>query len=162
MFDSFSNVIFILVALTIFIVRMFAETRKKKKKPPPAPRVSPLHFEVDDDDEIPVRSKTPAKKASKTKAVIKPSLTMTALAPEKDSGPPVATEKSAGVVAAAGGESQPYRVSAAPSGGEPRPYRVSAAPSAGKGGFVFNLNHLSPLKQAVVMAEILGPPKGMV
>ena len=28
--------------------------------------------------------------------------------------------------------------------------------------FVFNLSHLSPLKQAVVMAEVLGKPKGMV
>jgi hypothetical protein len=27
-------------------------------------------------------------------------------------------------------------------------------------GFLY-LNHLSPMKQAVVMAEILGPPKGM-
>jgi hypothetical protein len=27
-------------------------------------------------------------------------------------------------------------------------------------GFIY-LNHLSPMKQAVVMAEILGPPKGM-
>jgi hypothetical protein len=35
------------------------------------------------------------------------------------------------------------------------------AASSEQGGFAFNLKHLSPLKQAVVMAEILGTPKGL-
>ena len=45
-----------------------------------------------------------------------------------------------------------------PKGGVSRP---TAAPVELQKGFPNNLNKLSPLKQAVVMAEILGPPKGL-
>jgi len=44
---------------------------------------------------------------------------------------------------------------------KPPPVIKAKAPSAEPvQGFLY-LNHLSPMKQAVVMAEILGPPKGM-
>jgi hypothetical protein len=39
--------------------------------------------------------------------------------------------------------------------------KTHAAEPAQSALSVFNLNRLSPMKQAVVMAEILGPPKGM-
>jgi hypothetical protein len=44
---------------------------------------------------------------------------------------------------------------------KPPPVKKAEAPSAEPAhGFLY-INHLSPMKQAVVLAEILGPPKGM-
>jgi hypothetical protein len=40
--------------------------------------------------------------------------------------------------------------------------RDQALAVAGQKGFPLKLNQLSPMKQAVVMAEVLGPPKGMI
>jgi hypothetical protein len=44
---------------------------------------------------------------------------------------------------------------------KPPPLIKAKTPSAEPAQGCLNLNHLSPMKQAVVMAEILGPPKGM-
>jgi hypothetical protein len=44
---------------------------------------------------------------------------------------------------------------------KPPPVIKAKTPSAEPVQGFLNLNHLSPMKQAVVMAEILGPPKGM-
>jgi hypothetical protein len=43
------------------------------------------------------------------------------------------------------------------------PARVSIPTTVSTAGqkFSFNLEHLSPLRQAVIMAEILGPPKAL-
>jgi len=44
---------------------------------------------------------------------------------------------------------------------KPPPLKKAKAPSAEPAQGFLNLNHLSPMKQAVVLAEILGPPKGI-
>jgi len=44
---------------------------------------------------------------------------------------------------------------------EPPPLKKAKTPSAEPAHGFLNLNHLSPMKQAVVLAEILGPPKGI-
>jgi len=43
---------------------------------------------------------------------------------------------------------------------KPPPPKKAKTPSAEPAHGFLNLNHLSPMKQAVVLAEILGPPKG--
>jgi len=44
---------------------------------------------------------------------------------------------------------------------KPPPLKRANTPSAELPQGFLHLDHLSPMKQAVVMAEILGPPKGM-
>ena len=130
-----SNLIFIFIALAIFIGRTIVEARKKKKPPPRKPErtIPPIHFEAD-------KPAAPAKKARQTQAAQKLSQAKAALAPKEEVSLP----------------------SAAVSPKPPPAAAKNVAPVAAEQKvFSFNLNHLSPLKQAVVMAEILGPPKGM-
>jgi len=143
MFENFSNVIFIAVALAIFVGRTVAQARKKRQEeeekakspvppPPPRPRVQTLHFEEKDDDYVPGYLKKPAPKP-------KPS----AKKPQGFVSKPVPA---------------PVKVEETPSIPVIRPAGMGHSE---QGSFSFNLNHLTPLKQAVVMAEILGPPKAL-
>jgi len=54
--------------------------------------------------------------------------------------------------------SPPLSMDSAP---KPPPLKKAKAPSVEPAQGFLNLNHLSPMKQAVVLAEILGPPKGV-
>ncbi|MCL2381454.1 MAG: hypothetical protein FWC64_07645 [Treponema sp.] len=154
MFENFSNVIFIAVALAIFIGRTVAQARKKREaeeeearnpqQKPAAPRVPPVHFqEKDDDDYVPgyLRKPAAAQGAAGSRTAAKP------------------TKKPSPLAAKA---APALKMDILP---EPAPApAVSVRPwvaASGRREFAFNLNHLSPLKQAVVMAEVLGQPKGM-
>ena len=153
--ENVSNLIFIAVAMAIFIGRTVVQARKKKEEeknpppPPPKPQVQALHFELKDDDEddIPGYLKKPAAApvAKVAKQPVKPTkkqpsslLTKASAVKKKDMPIPANVDKlfqNKGTAVAASSE---------------------------QSGFSFNLDHLSPMKQAVVMAEILGPPKGMM
>ena len=149
MFENFSNVIFIAVALAVFIGRTIAQARKKReaeesdqeaaKARPASPRVPPVHFE-DDDDYIPGYLKKPTPQTPNRVA---------AKSPKKQSAAKVAP-----VVKSE--PTPPANVDMLFS-----PARPSRTASSDREGFSFNLDHLSPMKQAVLMAEILGTPKGM-
>ena len=155
MFESYSNLIFIAVLMAISLARFIVRARKKPSPPPPrAPSaqfqkkeeavvIEQGHWVRKDADQIKVKAAAPAArpavKARQTKAPFTPSLVSAALAPEGSIG-----SLSAGAAPASGKN---------PRGG---------ALSVEQTGVSFNLNHLSPMKQAVVMAEILGPPKGMI
>ena len=142
MFDSFSNIIFIFVALTIFIVRAIVQAKKKPEEPPPIP----VHFE----DEEPEYFKNTHGSAAVTPplAQAKTHQTKAAL-----SVLPLQTNISLPSVSAAV-KTDGSKIPQAPG-------RPAGTVPAGQKDFTLNLNHLSPMKQAVVMAEILGTPKGM-
>ena len=134
MTDTVFNLIVILIPVAIVIGRIVMGARNKRNPPPrPAQPRIPVHFE--DDDENYFKKRTPAKVTPVTAHETRPRAPT--LVPE--TFPP----------AAASGTKPPAV-----------PVRAVAAPSGHK-DFTLNLSHLSPLKQAVVMAEILGPPKGM-
>jgi len=144
MFENFSNLIFIAVALAIFIGRTVAQARRNREAeaekekapaPPPRPRVQALHFEDDDDAGYVKKPAAPVRTAKQPikKPVVKPVSTL-----KKEIAPPANVEKLFPIKGTA---------------------RAAVSEQA---GFSFKLDHLSPMKQAVVMAEILGPPKGMM
>ncbi|MCL2205142.1 MAG: hypothetical protein FWB82_01290 [Treponema sp.] len=139
MFENFSNLIFIAIALAIFIGRTVARARKEREEaadekkaappPPPQPRVQSLHFE----EKAPAATKLakpPAKKpAAKvvqqpTRREIPPAVTAEQLFPAKAMAPVAAVRQQDDFSS-------------------------------------FNLGNITPLQQAVVMSEILGPPKGL-
>ena len=134
MFDTIFNLIIILIPAAIIVGRIVVGARNKRNPPPvPAQPRIPVHFE---DDNNYFKRQLSAKQPETRPHVPTPPPKLAVLAPE--AFPPAAAS---GVKLAPG-----------------RP--VAAAPSGHK-DFTLNLSHLSPLKQAVVMAEILGPPKGM-
>ena len=141
--------------MAIIITRIVAQARRKHepppKKPPPQPYI-PVHFEDDPDDSDddfeyfrnrlydepkPVPQKAPAgnfaANAARTQKTIAEPFTPK---PELSSFiTPIKTF--------------------------PVPPKAAMPVLHEQKDFTLNLNHLSPLKQAVVMAEVLGKPKGM-
>ena len=133
MFDTVFNLIIILVPVAIVIGRIVVNARNKRNPPPkPAQPHIPVHFE--DDDSNYFQKRTPDK-APETRSNVQTARVKEAFPPTVSSG-----------------------VKPAPTPG--KAVAATAAPSRQK-DFTLNLSHLSTLKQAVVMAEILGPPKGM-
>ena len=139
MFDPF-NIVFILVIVVVFIGRAVIQA----KKPPPKPPEIPVHFEDDDEPES-AMTRESAHGAKTTSPVIHAAKTsqnksrlQTSLSPSTlTSGRAAVSKPSPAGTAGAGAVSQ------------------------AQGGVTLNLNHLSPMKQAVVMAEILGTPRGL-
>ena len=153
-----SNIIIILFAVVVFIIRAVIQVRKKPEEKPPQVRI-PVSFEDEKEPEMAVLSTMaapPAVRASRPKQPLSSQATFSPLTAKTvfDSGD-IGLYKGPGV-----------------SKGEPRAAggsKAAPAKNAGTAGvsptqrdFVSMLNHLSPLKQAVVMAEVLGPPKGML
>jgi len=134
MTDTVFNLIIILIPVAIVIGRIVVGARNKRNPPPaPAQPKIPVHFE---DDENYFKRQLSAKQPPTRPHVPTPPPKLAALATNEALLP------------------------AAASGVKPAPGRQAAVPSGHK-DFALNLSHLSPLKQAVVMAEILGPPKAM-
>ena len=135
MTDTVFNLIVILIPVAIVIGRIVMGARNKRNPPPkPAQPHIPVHFE---DDNSYFRNRLPAATPEAKPRTPTPPPKLATLTPE------------------------PYPPAAAP-GVKPTPGRpVAAATPSGHKDFTLSLSHLSPLKQAVVMAEILGPPKGM-
>ena len=132
MFDTVFNLIILLVPAAIIIGRIAVNARNKRHPPPrPAQPHIPVHFEDDDTNYF-------RKRVSAATPETKPRV-QTTFAPPNEAFPPA------------------VGVKPTPAPGKPV---AATAPSRQK-DFTLNLNHLSTMKQAVVMAEILGPPKGM-
>ena len=145
MFDSLFNVLIVLIPLAIFIGRAIVGARSKHAPPP---RI-PVHFEDDDDEEEPgyFKGKEPVYDSKVSGAKTHSQVYRQRVSP------------SSVITAALTPEDAPPALS---------PKTVPARRAAGAGmvspvqqGLPLNLNHLSPMKQAVVMAEILGPPKAL-
>jgi len=131
MVDSIFNIIIVLIPLAIFIGRMVVMARNKRN-PPPTAKPRPITVHFEDDEEDDEDERRFAPSAVPTPVHVK-----------KDN---------------ANVYSLPVSVKSIP---EPLPPSKAKTPSVEPShGFIY-LNHLSPMKQAVVLAEILGPPKGM-
>jgi hypothetical protein len=177
MFESIFNYIFILIPIAIFVGRVVVQA-KNKRSPPPPPKRIPVHFE-DDEDEYPAKPKVPPK-AVQPKGIfskeIFPKEFYESL--KRESFPKETIPGESFPAESFPKEDVPkdnfsldnYRRDSFPlESYPPAPaLSISAArqPSASQkretpkaGGL--NLGHLSPLKQAVVMAEILGTPKAL-
>jgi hypothetical protein len=159
MFDDISSRILILIPIAIFVGRFILQARnaekQKKKTPPPPPRVKPRRIEEDRphwerayEDKAAVKTvpaaKTQAQKARPVKALAEAFPSKAALSSKEDKLEPFSGARSA--VPAA---SIPLKTKS--------PNQGAVSPIPGLEGF----SNLSPLKQAVVMAEVLGPPKAL-
>ena len=142
MFDSLFNLVIILIPLAIFIGRIVVSARNKRHPPPRAPQPHiPVHFEDDVDEDDSGYFKNLASHGSTgTRSRTQTSSRGKLIPKEEKPFPPVAS-------------------SAKPSPASKKNAEVAA--SSGRKDLSLNLSHLSALKQAVVMAEVLGPPKGM-
>jgi len=171
MFDIPINLVIVLVPLAIFIGRIVVAARKKIRPTPKTP--APVQVKKEDDD-LPHWLREPAQ-AAKTPAVQKNKASRKLFQPLKKAGDLAALlDNSAPVSAAPEGRRlsepaisdsdgsrrrAPVMEAAARNAAAKTPLSNEKAAPSGPG--LFNLNRLSPLKQAVVMAEILGPPKGL-
>jgi hypothetical protein len=144
MFDSIFNLIIILIPISIFIGRAVVRARSRHS-PPSTPTQSPipLHFEVDKEEFERAEAAT------------------LEYMPWPDLSVPVQPKKPAPVPAPS--KKRPARVELAPLDSglpgltplqAPGRQAVSLPPP-------LKLAHLSPMQQAVVMAEVLGPPKAI-
>ena len=147
MFKSISEYIFFLIPVAIVIGRIVSQARRKHA-PPPERKISkpdiPVHFEDDDNDsdyyDEPGYLRG-SDASSQTKAKSEPQKTFSAslFSPKADFSP------------------------LSPGAAIPKTAQTRESPpvTPGQEEFFLNLNHLSPMQQAVVMAEILGQPKGI-
>ena len=163
---SFANIIFIVLAVVILIGRTVVQTKKKKAPPPkkPAaksvpqkPKIS-VHFEDDKEPDY-FRNKTPA---SVSKTGSKTQVTHAAQGSPAAQGSYAARSQKAALTKSLLFEKTPFNepITAAsdiPASKSQAVLTRGVSPERG----IVNLNQLSPLKQAVVMAEILGPPKSL-
>jgi len=141
---SFGYVIFIIIVVVVFVIRAVAQAGKKHEEPPPIP----VHFEDDIEEPSAVRDTVHKSAPVKPPAVSAAKMGQYRPLPQLSLSPNVTTAARAAPAP---------KVS--PAYGSP----VGAgAASTGQKGIALNLNHLSPMKQAVVMAEILGTPKGLL
>ena len=155
MLDSLFNFIIILIPLSIFIGRIIIQARSRSKQTPP-PRLpveieeNVPHWERENEDFSPhtlfrgaseyIKGlQTPAAKAHPTQKVLTAQPARAAIIPENTAAPPPVpgtktypAEKKTDTAVLTGGQSP------------------------------VNLSRLSAMQQAVVMAEILGQPKGMM
>ena len=166
--NSFSAILIIVIAVVIFIVRLVADVNNRKeaddsdspsgnqKQRPQVngDRIGPIHFELKDDEE-PSGAKhfTAARQGAGTK----PSSGQKALRPKN-----VQASKAypSGDTEFHGTLTFETKTSPATTAAMRGKLPSSQAPS-GQGGLPLYLGKLSPLQQAVVMAEVLGKPKGL-
>lgn len=132
MFDSIFDNIFILIPIAIIIGRIVVQARKKKQPPPPPPRRRQPVIPVHFEDD---KEDRPPRREVKVQSIIPAAPQYTAVYEAGLSNSEALVDDKVNL-----------------------PRKAPSEPRA----FTFNLNNLSAMKQAVVMAEILGPPKGMV
>ena len=145
--DSIFNYVIFLIPIAILINRFVQRAKAKNAPPPPKkpkPAYVPVHFEVDSDDDDLGYFKNRA---------------ATLEAPQPQRPAPVAqrrkTQKNVAVPFA---QKPEFQGGAQPPVVMTRPVTPVAQP---RRDFSFNLSHLSSLKQAVIMSEVLGQPKAM-
>jgi len=162
MFEDISNYLIFLIPLAILIARAVVQAREKHKpkgsasrRPPPPRPVITVHFEDDKEEEpkispvvkerqrvVPLSALFPAEK------------TVTEGFQDKDVFRQIPEKKTLPKPASSG--SMASAAEAISSN-----IRTSPSQAAEQKSFSLKLDHLSPLKQAVVMAEVLGTPKGL-
>ena len=140
--NSLFNLLIILIPLAIFVGRIVVQARGKHSPPPKIP----VHFEDDKDDEDYYAGPKAREEFAKTLPELRKKLHAKANAGKKIA--PTMSSVDRGAV-----ESSTALKAEMASG---RVTPVQAVPD-GK-PFPQNVARLSPLKQAVVMAEVLGPP----
>ena len=154
MFDSLFNYVIFLIPLAIFIGRAVVQARaraqKKQEAPPPVfAEIKELdipHWERAAALEDKAR-KAPASKAKKQKAP--PRLLQEHLKP-------------GGLAAAIESKSPPVLKAGGPVGpAGPKEKTAAEKPAATARPGLSYLSHLTPMQQAVLMAEVLGPPKSL-
>ena len=154
MFNSIFDSIIILIPIAIIIGRFILQARNKRKPPPkkpPQPYI-PVHF-VDDVDDEPVVKKVVTEKQRPVSLLDTQSLFGNqSLAEEQRSYSVFQTEKKEPYV--------PQKPIVSKTLGTAKKVLPDPETKA-QNNFFLNLNKLSPLKQAVVMAEVLGPPKAL-
>ena len=148
---TLKNIVIALLLLVFLVGRVVLRVRTKRAAPPPPPPHIPLAFEDEEEDDdyeyefyagmpeevVPVLKQAP-KPVPKPEASTAIPLSETPLAiEENDNFNKVSASRTSGQIQA----------------------REASMP-ASEQNFSLNLSHLSPLKQAVVFAEVLGPPKG--
>ena len=148
MFDNTFNVFFVAIAIVVFVGRSLLQVRAgRKAAAKKKPRPKPVVFE---DDDEPYRDlayyveleekKAKEEAAAKKKAVSRKTPPVQRMVKDMMISEPISPKLSAATF--------------------PVAPLVSAGRSGRRSGFT-GLKHLSPLKQAVVMAEVLGPPKAL-
>jgi len=136
--DAPFNIIIVLIPLAIFIGRIVLQAQAKRRPEPPKKQPSiPVHFEDYDDEDDRQFAPSAVSRQVISKQAINKAINNKGRA--DTSNPPLSLD------------SVP----------KPPPVVKAKTPSAEPAQGFLNLNHLSPMKQAVVMAEILGPPKGL-
>ena len=162
MFDSIFDNIFILIPLAIIIGRIVLQARKKhdqksnpahKPKPQPPRLHIPVHFEDDVEESdggtvMKVKRRVPPAPQRRTPAPLFPEERKTS------SG-----LQSQGAYNAYAGDRE--SIAAPVSRAVPPAISVPGTLSPAQNNFPAGLKNLSPLKQAVVMAEVLGLPKSL-
>ena len=142
MFNGIPNLLILLIPLAIFIGRTVFEARKKNNRA--APPAIPVHFEDDDDKKHPVNSAASA---------VIPFTPVRKIASDA---------LSAGLSSSLDTDYRPVSMtSLRPVAGTAEPASVETHNQAAVPPVSPLINRLTPLKQAVVMAEILGTPKGL-
>ena len=157
MFDSLFSYVIFLIPLAIFIGRFVVQAKNKNAPKPPPPRI-PVHFEDDEDDDEKAndfspytlshgateyfKGLSPTPKAAQPRPFLTPGKLGERL---NQQGP---GDLAASVAVAEKAMAEKTSGSSA----------VGTMPE--QNNFFARLSHLPPLKQAVIMAEVLGPPKG--
>jgi len=163
MFDSiFDNIIF-LIPVAIIIGRFVAKARNKKKPPPkkpPQPYI-PIHFEDDLDDKPVVKKATPVvKEDTRIFPILESNDLFGSQSLSDKPWMPDSQKISSSFLAETKIASVSKEKAAAK---KPVPEKRFIPPSDApvQSDFFLNVNKLSQLKQAVIMSEVLGPPKAL-
>ena len=167
--DSVFDLLIFLFPAAFFIFRMVAKAKKgQEKKAAPPPR-APIRLKIEDDD-LPhwertkdknVALRTPSVSAKNVKAP-KPAAAKVMLSQMGPKSSPAITPSPGSKISPALDEKNILPSAGFATTQEAEEKKSEQTKQAASNKPVFNLSNLSPLKQAVVMAEILGPPKGMI
>ena len=179
MFDSILNYIVILIPIAIFIGRAVTAARNRRNPPPPQPEPHiPIHFEDDYEEDYLIKGlndndqEAPQTLNRQTISKPRPKVSLEQTMAASESIPSHSLDSGLGgglqaVMAAADREAaraerasmQAGKLNAPP----PSPRTAHPFAPAASAGTIGNLNisHHSVLRQAVIMSEILGQPKGL-
>ena len=146
MFDSLFSYFIFLIPLAIFIGRIVIQARSKNESSPGLP----VHFEEEEEEDPAKKAQGGGKKTGDEEDDY--SYALSRGTTEYPKGLAAQTPKPAPPVTQAGFTRSQL---------DPQSQAASMLAPAQENLALMNINHLSPLKQAVVMAEVLGPPKAL-
>jgi hypothetical protein len=141
----------IFIAIAIFIGRLILQLRRRGGEEGEKPPSRAPHFfeEPEEDDEAEESGRRIAYAQTRGSSDFLRELVLREAAVEAAPRPPPPKPE---IRLAPPPQPAPVKPASPPSGKE--------SPPPGNAGFPASLNRLSPLRQAVIFAEILGPPKG--